>query len=395
MILLAAIFAVRMTLGDIYSVVSGSMEPVLRKGDKVLVRYGSEGLQRYDLVAFKGVDGRAVVKRLIALPQDEVTIDSSGDLWINRQRPRRPDSWIPLFDDRLMKVADYFKHGNQYLDPWSEGPGYWEVNALSVRARSCVGLLRHHDGIHNGELRPDGTLRKGDEAVGDARVTFELWIPEAGGIFVINLTEESDTFQVWVGLDRLDRGRVVLNHLRGSSGPLVAGSLTSFTPRTWIPVAFENLDNRVSLWVDNKLVLEYPYQSNTPSPVGSIGERVSFGATGTVLRFRSIRIYRDVTYTQRGDRSAPGRLGWGLGQRLTLSPDEYYVLGDRSDISEDSRSFGPIQGHQIMGRVNYRVWPFARRGSLQHFPTLAGRPKESASPAGPAESPGGVSEPLE
>ncbi|MCP5021157.1 MAG: signal peptidase I [bacterium] len=364
---LAAIFAVRMTIGDIYSVVSGSMEPVLRKRDKVLVRYGSEGLQRYDLVAFKGVDGRAVVKRLIALPRDEVSIDYSGDLWINRQRPKRPDSWVPLFDDRLIKVADHFEHGNQYLDPWLEGPGHWEVNALSVRAGGSVGLLRHCDGIHNGELRPDGTLRQGEEAVGDARVVFELWIPEAGGILVINLTEESDTFQVRVGLDRLDKGRVFLNHLRGSSGPLVAGSLTPFTPRTWIPVAFENLDNRASLWVDNKLVLEYPYQSNTPSPVGSIGERVSFGATGTVLRFRSIRIYRDVTYTQRGDRSAPGGLGWGLRQRLTLSPDEYYVLGDRSDISEDSRSFGPIQGHQIMGRVNYRVWPFARRGSLLGF----------------------------
>lgn len=363
-VLLAVIFAIRMTIGDVYSVVSGSMEPVLRTGDKVLVHYGSEDLQRYDLVAFKGVDGRAVVKRLVALPRDEVSIDQSGDLWINRQRPERPDSWVPLFDDRLMKVANHFVHGNQYLDPWSEGQGYWEVNARSVRAGSSVGLLRHRDGIHNGELLPDGTLRKGDEAVGDARVAFDLWIPEAGGILVINLTEESDTFQVRVGLDRLDRGRIFLNHLRGSSGPPVAGSLTQLTPRTWIPVVFENLDNQVSLWIDGKLVLEYPYLSNTPSPVGSIGERVSFGATGTVLRFRSIRIDRDVTYTQRGDRSAPGRLGWGLGQRLTLSPDEYYLLGDRSEISEDSRSFGPIQGHQIMGRVIYRVWPFAHRGGL-------------------------------
>ncbi len=361
---LALVFGLRMTVGDIYSVVFTSMEPVLRPGDKVFVRYGSTELKRFDLVAFRGIGGRAVVKRLIALPGDEVLVDQYGDLWINRKRPKRPDFWIPLFDDRLVKVADHFSHGNRYFDPWSEGPGYWEVNALSINAGSYMGLLRHRDGVDNGELLSDGTLVKGGESVGDARVAFDLWIPDPGGILVINLTEESDTFQVRVGLDNLDRGRVFLNHLRGSSGPLVAGSLTPLPRRKWVPVVFENLDNRVSLWIDGEKILDYTYESNMPSPVGSIGERVSFGATGTVLRFRSIRIDRDLTYTQRGDRSAPGHLGWGLGQLLTLSPDEYYLLGDRSEISEDSRSFGPVQADQIMGRVIHRIWPWARRGEL-------------------------------
>lgn len=361
---LAVAFALRVTVGDVYSVVSASMEPVLRTGDKVFVRYGSEELRRYDLVVFRNAGGRAVVKRLMGLPGDEVLVDHSGDIWINKRRAERPDFWIPLFDDRLLKVADHFQHGNQYFDPWSEGPGYWEVNALAVKAGSSIGMLRHRDGVSNGELRPDGVIRPGTESVGDARLSFEVLIPEPGGILVLNLTEESDTFQIRIGLDRLKRSRVFLNHFRGNSGPPVAGALAPLPQGEWVSVQFENRDNRVALVIAGQPVLEYTYDANTLSPVGSIGERVSFGATGTSLRFRSIRIDRDVTYTQRGDRSAPGRLGWGLGQRLTLSPDEYYLLGDRSKVSEDSRSFGPIHRNKIMGRVTHRIWPFHRRGKL-------------------------------
>jgi hypothetical protein len=201
--------------------------------------------------------------------------------------------------------------------------------------------------------------------VGDIRLQFEVWIPEAGGILVLNLTEESDTFQVRIGLDRLEAGRAFLNHFRGNSGPPVTGTLVPLAAETWIPMTFENRDNRVVLSIHGEVALDYEYVSNTVHPLGSIGERVSFGATGTDLRFRSIRIDRDVTYTQRGDRSAPGHLGWGVGQRLTLSVDQFYLLGDRSDISEDSRAIGPIHRDQLMGRVTHRIWPRARWGKIQ------------------------------
>ncbi|MCA9002031.1 MAG: hypothetical protein KDB61_08915, partial [Planctomycetes bacterium] len=296
--------------------------------------------------------------------EEEVLIDQWGDLWIDRARVERPDFWIPIFDDRLLPIAEHFEHGNQYFDPWQEGPGYWEVKGRSISAGSSLGLMRHRDGVANGELYPDGTLRLGSEAVGDARLRLEVWIPEPGGILVLNLTEEADTFQVRIGLDRLDAGRAFLNHFRGNSGPPVAGALTPLAARTWIPMSFENRDNRVTLSIDGVVVLDYSYDENTAHPLGSIGERVSFGATGTDLRFRSVRIDRDVTYTQRGDRTAPGHLGWGLGQRLTLPADQFYLLGDRSEISEDSRSFGPVKRGQILGRVTHRVLPLARRGRI-------------------------------
>lgn len=40
-----------------------------------------------------------------------------------------------------------------------------------------------------------------------------------------------------------------------------------------------------------------------------------------------------------------------------LGNDEYFMLGDNRSVSRDSRSFGPIHGGQIIGRVVLKYWP--------------------------------------
>ncbi|MBI5467097.1 MAG: signal peptidase I [Candidatus Kerfeldbacteria bacterium] len=42
---------------------------------------------------------------------------------------------------------------------------------------------------------------------------------------------------------------------------------------------------------------------------------------------------------------------------ITLTSDQYYVLGDNRPASLDSRSFGPIARHDIIGRTALRAWP--------------------------------------
>ena len=51
--------------------------------------------------------------------------------------------------------------------------------------------------------------------------------------------------------------------------------------------------------------------------------------------------------------------------RVTLGSDEYYVLGDNRDASLDSRSFGPIQEENIIGRVWVRGLPLSRIGTFE------------------------------
>jgi signal peptidase I len=43
---------------------------------------------------------------------------------------------------------------------------------------------------------------------------------------------------------------------------------------------------------------------------------------------------------------------------------EYFLLGDNRSQSCDSRFYGPVPKHDVIGRVVFRYWPLSRLGSL-------------------------------
>ncbi len=49
-----------------------------------------------------------------------------------------------------------------------------------------------------------------------------------------------------------------------------------------------------------------------------------------------------------------------VDEAVVLSEDEYFVLGDNRYASKDSRTFGPLNGSFITGKVLLRGWPFSR-----------------------------------
>jgi nickel-type superoxide dismutase maturation protease len=72
----------------------------------------------------------------------------------------------------------------------------------------------------------------------------------------------------------------------------------------------------------------------------------------------------------------PGRPGYEVVKRIlgvpgdrigdrSLAADEYWVEGDRSDASTDSRQFGPVRREHLKARVLLIYWPKERRRRIQ------------------------------
>jgi signal peptidase I len=59
-----------------------------------------------------------------------------------------------------------------------------------------------------------------------------------------------------------------------------------------------------------------------------------------------------------------GRAGGRAPEPLTIPPNEFFVLGDNRNASEDSREFGMVPRDRIMARVLARYWPVSRARSL-------------------------------
>ena len=50
---------------------------------------------------------------------------------------------------------------------------------------------------------------------------------------------------------------------------------------------------------------------------------------------------------------------------VVLGKDEYFVLGDNTGNSLDSRYFGPVPKKNIVGKVARIHWPFTRINALE------------------------------
>jgi len=62
---------------------------------------------------------------------------------------------------------------------------------------------------------------------------------------------------------------------------------------------------------------------------------------------------------------------WGAPDGVVMPPNQYFVMGDNRNRSQDSRTFGPIGRDRIDGRAWFRIWPLNNFGNIySKVPTL-------------------------
>ena len=69
--------------------------------------------------------------------------------------------------------------------------------------------------------------------------------------------------------------------------------------------------------------------------------------------------FQDGLVLDESDHLPEGRKTNGMST-FVLSEDEYFVMGDNRMHSSDSRSFGPVNKSEFIGKVLLRAWPFKR-----------------------------------
>jgi signal peptidase I len=55
---------------------------------------------------------------------------------------------------------------------------------------------------------------------------------------------------------------------------------------------------------------------------------------------------------------------WSVGDGAVIPANEYFVMGDNRNRSQDSRIFGPIGRDRIDGRAWFRIWPLDHFGNI-------------------------------
>ncbi len=103
----------------------------------------------------------------------------------------------------------------------------------------------------------------------------------------------------------------------------------------WTTFELSTCDRQVIVACDGDELLEpYEYEPSAV-PLQPTSRPLAVGTRQLGIELENLQLYRDVYYTRPANVASP----WGFEVPYQLAADEYFVLGDNSPLSEDSRSW--------------------------------------------------------
>ena len=367
-------------------------------GDRILVLkyyYDFFPPERWDVIVFKfpGDTSQNYIKRLIGLPGEKLEL-RGGDVYIDNHIARKPDRaqdalWMPVGD------TDYWDWKNgAHWRPEPSASGAWQHSSMPITFQphgdGVSYLAYHHLGPGGREVpikdfyaydNPVGTSNRLDnhQIVTDVRLVADLEVTRAPSEGTVELVLEAcaDTFRFVLPVEGSGQTARILHN-----GVVVAKEGGGAIPvgRT-VRVEAANVDRKLVVKVNNRRVIsqagvtgfdawgDVTYEPAVPrkrwlashGPQGA--SRIKIGAAAIDLTIHRLRVDRDIHYTS----VPPPRRGGGFG--ITGSPyelhdDEFFVLGDNSPRSQDSRWWNQspvVPRRNLVGKAFLVYWPAAGR----------------------------------
>jgi signal peptidase I len=135
-------------------------------------------------------------------------------------------------------------------------------------------------------------------------------------------------------------------------------------------VSFANVDDRLCLWVNDRLVKWLDFDEGSKFEPQSLPvyesprdkTPVRIGAKGAKLRVSHLKIERDVYYLSELHGGQSEERTFELKDDPDDSKDEFLMLGDNSPHSSDSRVWQTthaVQRHLLIGKAFFVYWPHA------------------------------------
>lgn len=287
------------------------------------------------------------IKRLVGLPGEKLQI-INGDIFINDKIQRKPPKvqntlWLPVYDS-------HFPPKEEDLPTWIADGKAWTINKGSLTLNNTS-----HDGSTVSMVTFGRTIidqngynsRSGNSEMGDVKICFDVTPLQGSQYLELILEKNKEVFTAIIPIgDTSKKGSLM------KSDTVVMQKDIHIQAGQIHKIEFSNVDRIVSLRVDGKEVFTFDNDNGTVPPHQSFDtSQIQFGGGHVNATFENIKIFHDIYYTNLSTGT------WGTDKPIQLGEKDYFMLGDNSRNSNDSRVWKFVPEKNIVGKAFFVFWP--------------------------------------